>query len=104
MDRELPDAQRQQIIAVMLRHPELKALHELKTRKAGLSIFIQAHIELDPDMKLSRAHAISDAVERDLLGEFPGAEVIIHQDPAGLEQVPALYGASESPPDPRPAP
>ena len=101
MDREIPEEERQRIIAVMLRHPELKALHELKTRKAGLSLFIQAHIELDPDMTLSRAHAISDAVEHDLLAEFPGADVIIHQDPAGLEQP---LDASESRPGPRPAP
>ena len=52
---------------------------------AGLYIFIQVHIELDPDMPLTRAHAVSDAVERELCAAFPQAEVIIHQDPAGLE-------------------
>jgi ferrous-iron efflux pump FieF len=38
-------------------------------------------------MTLSQAHAVSDAVERDLCAAFPGAEVIIHQDPEGLEPV-----------------
>ena len=92
-----------------------RSLHELKTRKAGLSTFIQVHIELDPEMKLAQAHAVSDAVERALCAEFPGAEVIIHQDPAGLERVPPLSasdnltaepsrGAGAAPPDPPPAP
>ena len=86
MDRELPDEERDRIKQVVRRHPEVKALHDLKTRKAGLFTFIQVHIELDPEMRLSRAHQISDAVEKDLCDAFPGAEVIIHQDPLGLEE------------------
>jgi len=93
MDRELPDEERQRIIATIRRHPEVRALHELKTRKAGLSTFIQAHIELDPEMKLAQVHLISDAVERELCAEFPDAEIIIHQDPAGLEPVADLFAA-----------
>ncbi len=92
MDHELPKEDRARIIAVIRRHPEVRALHELKTRKAGLSTFIQVHIELDPAMPLARAHAISDAVEAELCAEFPSAEVIIHQDPAGLEVVPGILG------------
>ena len=97
MDRELPDEDRARIKRVVRRHPEVKALHDLKTRKAGLFTFIQVHIELDPEMRLSRAHRISDAVEKDLCDAFPGAEVIIHQDPEGLEQpgpAPASTSAS----------
>ena len=90
MDHELPDTDREKIIAIVRRHESVQALHDLKTRQAGLSIFIQAHIELDPEMNLLRAHKVSDAVERDLCAAFPGAEVIIHQDPAGVERVPNL--------------
>ena len=48
----------------------------------------QLHLALDPDMKLRDAHQISDAVEKALQNAYPGADVIIHQDPAGLEPVP----------------
>ena len=98
MDRELPDEIRAEIVERIRRHPDIRSLHELKTRKAGLSTFIQVHIELDPHMPLARAHRISDAVEKDLCTRFPGAEVIIHQDPEGLE--PDATGAT--PPDRRP--
>ena len=37
-------------------------------------------------MRLIEAHAIADAVEADIRDAFPGAEVIIHQDPAGIEE------------------
>jgi ferrous-iron efflux pump FieF len=87
MDRELPDSDRARIISIVHRHSEVLALHELKTRKAGVNIFIQIHIELDGAMPLARAHAVSDLVERDICAAFPNAEVIIHQDPAGVEMV-----------------
>lgn len=88
MDHELPDADREKIKRIVLTHPEVINLHDLRTREAGLYTFIQIHIELDPDMPLSRAHAVSDEVERELCQAFDQAEVIIHQDPAGLEPVP----------------
>ncbi|BBK29783.1 ferrous-iron efflux pump FieF [Stella humosa] len=86
MDRELPDAEREQIRAIALAHPDVRDVHDLKTRAAGPQAFVQIHIELDGDMTLRRAHAIADAVEAAIRHEFPHAEVIIHQDPAGLER------------------
>ena len=78
------------------------SLHDLRTRKAGLYTFIQIHIELDPAMPLARAHEISDAVERELCQAFDQAEVIIHQDPAGLEPAtsPFATGGNSSNPAP----
>ena len=90
MDRELPDEERARILRIARSHPAVRNVHELKTRAAGLSIFIQLHLALDPAMPLSQAHAVSDAVEQALLAAYPGAEVIIHQDPAGLEPLPGL--------------
>ncbi len=85
MDRELPDVDRAKIKAVVMAHPDVRALHDLRTRSAGVHTFIQLHIELDPQIRLLRAHEISDAVEAELCAQFPHAEVIIHQDPAGIE-------------------
>ena len=47
---------------------------------------VQLHLELPGHMTLHDAHIISDQVEADLLAEFPGAEVIIHQDPEGINE------------------
>ena len=87
MDRELPDEERARICRIAQSHDAVKNVHDLKTRTAGLSTFIQLHLSLDPKMTLAEAHAISDAVELALQQAYPGAEVIIHQDPAGLEPV-----------------
>jgi ferrous-iron efflux pump FieF len=93
MDHELPDADREKIKAIVRNHAEVRSLHDLRTRSAGVHTFIQLHIELDPQIRLLRAHEISDAVEADLCAAFPHAEVIIHQDPAGVE-MPAKLAAS----------
>ena len=90
MDRELPDAERARILRIAQNHPAVRNVHDLKTRMAGLSTFIQLNLALDPQMPLAQAHMVSDAVEQALLAAYPGAEVIIHQDPAGLEPVPDL--------------
>jgi ferrous-iron efflux pump FieF len=93
MDRELPDDERDRIKTIVMRHDEVRNLHDLRTRAAGISTFIQLHIELDPAISLTRAHEVSDAVEADILGAFPNAEVIIHQDPHGVE-IPAALARS----------
>jgi ferrous-iron efflux pump FieF len=85
MDHELADEARKAIMAVALRHPEVRNVHDLRTRAAGIHHFIQFHIELDPGINLTRAHEVSDEVEAAICAEFPNADVIIHQDPAGLE-------------------
>jgi ferrous-iron efflux pump FieF len=86
MDRELPETARQRIHDIALANPAVRALHDLRTRSSGQSSFIQFHLELDGDIPLIRAHAVSDEVENAILHAFPGAEIMIHQDPAGLPE------------------
>ena len=86
MDHELPDMDRARIRAIAEAPQEVTAVHDLKTRAAGPIAFIQLHLEMDGAMNLRRAHEIADLVEADLLAAFPHAEIIIHQDPAGLEE------------------
>jgi ferrous-iron efflux pump FieF len=91
MDRELPDEERARIRRIAESHEAVRDVHDLKTRAAGLSTFIQLHLALDPDMPLLEAHKVSDAVEQAILNAYPGAEVIIHQDPAGIEAAPPQF-------------
>ena len=87
MDRELPDEDRQKIKTIVRRHPEALGMHDLRTRKSGTTIFIQLHLELTDSLTLMQAHTIADEVEALLLAEYPGAEVIIHEDPASLVEI-----------------
>ena len=91
MDRELPDEERQQIKEIVQAHPAVIGMHDLRTRASGRDTFIQIHLELDGEMTLLRSHEIADEVEAELQAAFPGAEVIIHQDPHGVEEPVARF-------------
>jgi len=86
MDRELPDDERERIREIAQSHPDVVAAHDLRTRIAGPTAFIQIHIEMDGTLSLLRAHEISDEVEAQLRAAYPHAEVMIHQDPEGIEE------------------
>jgi len=86
MDRELPEEERQRIRSIATEHPQVRALHELRTRASGPSIFIQFHLEMAGEMSLYEAHRIADQVENQILAAYPGAEVIIHEDPSGVAE------------------
>jgi ferrous-iron efflux pump FieF len=92
MDRELPDSERQKIRAIAMAHPEVKALHELRTRASGPSMFIQFHLEMDGGMSLYEAHQVADQVEEEILAAYPDSEVIIHQDPSGVAERRKTFG------------
>jgi ferrous-iron efflux pump FieF len=53
----------------------------LRTRRSGPTRFIQLHLEMDDALPLVQAHQIADDLEQALLKRFPGADIIIHQDP-----------------------
>jgi ferrous-iron efflux pump FieF len=86
MDREFPDEERAKITEIALSHAQVTGMHDLRTRRAGLQQFIQLHLEMDGDKRLIEAHEIADEVEAWICAAYPGAEVIIHQDPHGLDE------------------
>ena len=83
MDREWPEEKRQRLLAVAAGHPRVEGIHELRTRSSGVTDFIQFHIWLAPEMSVAAAHDIVDAIEAKVAAAFPGAEILIHVDPAG---------------------
>ncbi|ANK82309.1 MAG: hypothetical protein TEF_17045 [Rhizobiales bacterium NRL2] len=91
MDRELPEDERARILTAALAVPDVSAVHDLRTRQSGLAAFVQVHVELDGGMSLYRAHVIADMVEAEIERIHPGAEVIVHLDPAGAEDLADQY-------------
>jgi len=81
MDEEMDDNQRKKIQEMVLSHPGIAGMHDLRTRISGINSFIQFHLEIDGDMKLEEAHRISEELEKKIEAEFPHSEVLIHQDP-----------------------
>ena len=98
MDRELPAAARARIRKLALAHPGAHDVHDLRTRRAGSDVFIELHLELDGGLDLEQAHAITHEVEGRIRAAFPDADILVHQEPAGLEdaRLDAKIAARES--------
>ena len=83
MDQEWADDKKARFLEVVARHPELKGIHDLRTRTSGNHDFVQFHVWVDPAMTVAQAHEVMDDIEDKLLAEFPGIEILIHPDPEG---------------------
>ncbi|HEX7709299.1 MAG TPA: cation diffusion facilitator family transporter [Sphingomonadaceae bacterium] len=83
MDKEWPEEKRTQFLATLARHPELKGVHDLRTRTSGAHDFVQFHAMVDADMSVAEAHRVMDEIEARIERDFPGVEVLIHPDPEG---------------------
>jgi ferrous-iron efflux pump FieF len=83
MDKEWPEEKRQRFLEVAAQHPELRGIHDFRTRRSGSRDFAQFHMYVAPQMSVKDAHEVMDQVEAKIAGEFPGVEVLIHLDPEG---------------------
>lgn len=83
MDHEWPEEERAAFIKVAEQHPELRGIHDLRTRSSGIRSFVQFHVWVDGNMTVAEAHRVMDEVEAQLMAEYPNTEVLIHPDPEG---------------------
>ncbi|WP_160051958.1 cation efflux pump FieF [Shewanella litoralis] len=81
LDRELDNDTREQIKTLAKQDPRVRGIHDLRTRQAGKTTFIQLHMELPGELSLEEAHGIADQAGIVIKAAFDDAEVIIHQDP-----------------------
>ncbi len=70
----------EQVKEIALKHEEVLGVHDIVVHDFRSIYNISLHIEVDYTMQLCRAHDISDAIEREVQGRFPGWAVV-HVDP-----------------------
>jgi cation diffusion facilitator family transporter len=86
LDRELSNSDRRRIEEVILACPDVRAVHDLRTRHAGDRVFVEFHLEVDEDLTVKRGHAIGDLAEAAVVDLLPGTvEVIAHLEPFGID-------------------
>lgn len=83
MDKEWPEERRQRFLAVAAQHPELRGIHDLRTRTSGMRDFVQFQVWVAPNITLAEAHRVMDEVEAKLALAFPDVEILIHPEPEG---------------------
>ena len=91
LDREFPEDVRNRIREIAMSHSDVRDVHDMRTRSAGLNSFIQLHLELNSSISFERSHVISDEVEAEIRKALPNTDVIIHQDPEGIDEEPPEF-------------
>ena len=94
MDKEWPEEKKSRFLKVLARHPELRGIHDMRTRTSGNRDFVQFHVWVDGNMTVIEAHRVMDDIEDKLKAEFPDVEILIHPDPEGHVD-PGLGGMTE---------
>ena len=81
MDHEWPTKDRRAFVKVAEQHPEIRGIHDVRTRTSGATRFVQFKVWADPDKTLREIHTVMDEVESRLMRAFPDTEVMIHPEP-----------------------
>ncbi|MBR3012899.1 MAG: cation transporter [Bacteroidales bacterium] len=81
-DESLPEKVENEILEILQSFSEVSEPHNLRTRRIGSRIAIEAHIRMDGTMTLQQAHGLSSAIEKALKDRF-GADTIVtlHMEP-----------------------
>ena len=80
MDRSANPETMAKLAEIIEACPQVFGYHDLKTRTAGATLFVQVHIELDEAQSLRAAHDIGKALKKKIRQAYPQADVIIHKD------------------------
>lgn len=86
LDRELPEDIRKKVYDIVNGFDFCAGIHDLRSHDLGGTYMFEFHLELDGNLSLYEAHDMTETVERAIKKEFPNSQVIIHQDPSGLEE------------------
>jgi len=92
LEASLAEYEEKDILKMIWDIPEVKGVHDLRTRRLGPHIAVSVHIMLEGNMPLSRAHDITIQLERDFKGRFgPHSIITIHMEPADIGRLSKSY-------------
>jgi cation diffusion facilitator family transporter len=82
LDASLPDKELSQLRDLIFRQtPTVIGFHDLRTRKAGSTRFVEFHLLVDRDMTVFDSHRITQVIGNDIRQLFPDTYVTIHIEP-----------------------
>ncbi len=71
-----------QIKGIINAEPDVRDWHKLRTRTAGREVFLDLHILVDPELKVTAAHEISARLERSIEeGIKRPVNIVVHIEP-----------------------
>ena len=85
VDRSLPDADVQSVQRVFDSDPNVLGYHKVRTRMAGSTRHVDAHVMMDDDLTLLRSHQLTEALENKVREALPHSVVTLHTEPFHAE-------------------
>ena len=86
-ESSLPEETEREIEEIITSFPDVTDPHNLRTRRIGSRIAVEAHIRMDGDLPLKEVHARASDIERKLRERFgAGTHVTLHTEPAEKSQ------------------
>ena len=83
LETSLPEDIEQEIVAIASAVKGVNDVHELKTRRNGISFIIDAHIAVNPDISIVEAHDIATDAEDALRSRYgQETQINIHVEPS----------------------
>lgn len=82
LEKSLPKEMEKEILDIISESPEVRNPHNLRTRRIGNNIAIEAHIRVDGQISVTQAHNITREIERKLRDKFGEAtHIALHVEP-----------------------
>ena len=81
MDRSVDDAEVKAIRETLEQTPGVSGVHDVRTRKMGDMIVVDAHIEVDADISVEAGHEIAVAAQQRVLQRHRVLNLMSHIDP-----------------------
>ncbi|MBE6254550.1 MAG: cation transporter [Prevotella sp.] len=81
-EESLPAATEQEIVQIIQSFPDVQEPHNLRTRRIGSRIAIEAHVRMDGQLPLKTVHERASTIEGKLKEHFgPRTHVTLHMEP-----------------------
>jgi divalent metal cation (Fe/Co/Zn/Cd) transporter len=81
MDRAVDDEEVKAIRQTLLDTPGVKGVHDLKTRKMGDMVVVDAHLEVDGMLTVEAGHDIAVSAQRRVMQRHRVLHLMTHLDP-----------------------
>ncbi|HEX5312528.1 cation diffusion facilitator family transporter [Aquabacterium sp.] len=81
MDRSASQDQIEEIIVLLKETPGVHGVHDVRTRKMGDMIMVDAHLEVDGSLTVKHGHDIAVAARERVMQQLPVLDVMVHLDP-----------------------
>jgi cation diffusion facilitator family transporter len=90
MDTAAPEKTLDELRKITLNVSEVKGVEKIFSRKAGLDVFVDIHVEVAPEKTVLEGHDIATAVRAAIMEKMPAVRgVLVHIEPYGVPKTAA---------------